>query len=83
MDFLLKNNSAMKRKLVLSFLFVFTLALSAPVMSNAMIQEPEKKECEKKEPCSKEAKAECDKKKDEKKECEKTEEKTESDTEQK
>ncbi len=66
----------MKRKLALSFIFVFTLALSAPVMSNAMMQEPEKKECEKK--CEKKAK-ECDKQ--EKKECDKKVEKKECDKE--
>ena len=72
----------MKRKLALSFLFVFTLALSAPIMSEAMIQEPEKKECEKKEPCcKKEKKADCDKA--EKKECDKKAEKKECDKEKK
>jgi hypothetical protein len=72
----------MKRKLALSFLFVFTLAFSAPVLTNAMIQEPEKKECEKKEPCSekeKKEKKECDKA--EKKECDKKAEKTETEKE--
>lgn len=62
----------MKRKLALSFLFVFTLALSTPVMSDAMIQEPEKKEaCDKKEKkdCDKKEKKACDKA--EKKECDK------------
>ena len=58
----------MKSKLALSFLFVFTLGLSTPVMSNAMMQEPEKQEeCEKKE------KKGCDKKA-EKKECDKDKE---------
>ncbi len=60
----------MKRKLAMSFLFVFTLALSAPVMSNTMVQEPEKKECEKKsekKDCDKKEKKACDKA--EKKEC--------------
>ncbi len=54
----------MKRKLALSFLFVFTLALTTPVVSEAMNQDPqktEKKECEKKKACS-EKKKECDKK---------------------
>jgi hypothetical protein len=62
----------MKRILALSFLFVFTMALSAPVMSNAMMQEPEKKECTKKEKkeCDKKEKKACDKKA-EKKECDK------------
>lgn len=61
----------MKRKLALSFLFVFTLALSTPVMSDAMTQDPEKKECTKKEKkeCCKKEKKECDKA--EKKECDK------------
>jgi len=65
----------MKSKLALSFLFVFTLGLSTPVMSNAMMQEPEKQEeCQKKEKkdCDKEKK-ECDKKA-EKKECDKDKE---------
>ncbi len=57
----------MKRKLALSFLFVFTLALTTPVISEAMNQDPqktektEKKECEKKKACS-EKKKECEKK---------------------
>lgn len=65
----------MKRKLALSFLFMFTLGLTTPVMSNAMMQEPEKQEeCEKK--CDKEEKEkkDCDKKaeeKAEKKDCDK------------
>lgn len=64
----------MKRKLAMSFLFVFTLALSTPVMSNAITQEPEKKECEKKcEKAEKKDKKECEKKA-EKKECEKEKE---------
>ncbi len=49
----------MKRKLALSFLFVFTLALASPVVSEAMNQDPqktEKKACDKKKSC-------CDKKK--------------------
>lgn len=71
----------MKRKLALSFLFVFTLALSAPVMSEAMIQEPEKKECEKKAPCTKEEKKDCDKA--EKKDCDKKAEKKDCDKEKK
>ncbi|MFW6043785.1 MAG: hypothetical protein ACOCPW_05465 [Marinilabiliaceae bacterium] len=64
----------MKRKLALSFLFMFTLGLTAPVMSNTMMQEPEKQECEKKEKkdCDKEKK-ECDKKA-EKKDCDKDKE---------
>ena len=64
----------MKRKLALSFLFVFTLAISAPVMTNAMPQDPEKKECTKKEKkeCSKKEKKECTKA--EKKECDKKKE---------
>jgi hypothetical protein len=65
----------MKRKLALSFLFVFTLGLSTPVVSNAMMQEPEKQECEKK--CEKEQKKECEKK--EKKECEKEKKEGEKD----
>lgn len=72
----------MKRKLALSFLFVFTLALSAPVMSEAMVQEPEKKECEQKNECCKKEKAECDKKA-EKAECDKKAEKKECDKEKK
>ncbi|MFW6352609.1 MAG: hypothetical protein ACOC2E_09485 [Bacteroidota bacterium] len=71
----------MKRKLALSFLFVFTLALSAPVMSEAMTQEPEKKECEKKAPCAKKEKAECDKA--EKKDCDKKVAKKDCDKEKK
>ena len=62
----------MKRKLALSFLFVFTLGLSTPVMSNAMMQEPEKQEeCEKK---GDKEKKDCDQKaeeKAEKKDCDK------------
>ncbi len=34
----------MKRKLALSLIFVFTLPLSTPVMSNTAIQKPEKTE---------------------------------------
>lgn len=50
----------MKRKLALSFLFVFTLAITAPVVGNSVIQEPVKKEnCEKKAECSETKKAEC------------------------
>ncbi|WP_016775614.1 hypothetical protein [Anaerophaga thermohalophila] len=68
----------MKRKLALSLIFVFTLALSTPVVSNAAIQEPEKtekKECdkEKKKACCDKEKKECDKKA-EKKEAEKEKE---------
>ncbi|MGM0376899.1 MAG: hypothetical protein ACQEQ0_08985 [Bacteroidota bacterium] len=60
----------MKRKLAMSFLFVFTLGLSTPVMSNAMMQEPEKQEeCEKK----------CDKEEKEKKDCDKKAEKKDCD----
>ncbi|MFO8001796.1 MAG: hypothetical protein R6U46_11170 [Marinilabilia sp.] len=59
----------MKRKLALSFLFVFTLGLSTPVMSNSMMQEPEKEECEKK----------CDKEEKEKKDCDKKAEKKDCD----
>jgi len=62
----------MKRKLALSFLFMFTLGLSTPVMSNAMMQEPEKQEeCQKK----------CDKEEKEKKDCDKKAEKKECDKE--
>ena len=66
----------MKRKLALSFLFVFTLALASPVVSEAMNQDPqktEKKACDKKKSC-------CDKKKKacgEKKACDKKGEKQE------
>ena len=63
----------MKRKLALSFLLVFTLAIAAPVMSDAAIQEPEKTEkkaCDKKKPCCDKEKKACDKKA-EKKECSK------------
>lgn len=60
----------MRKKLALSLMFVFTLALTAPVMANTMIQEPEKKEnCEKKVECTK-TKAECSEAK--KAECDKT-----------
>jgi hypothetical protein len=67
----------MKRKLALSFLFVFALALTTPVVSEAMNQEPQKTETktceEKKTPC-------CEKKKacGEKKACDKKEEKKEA-----
>ncbi|SFE87020.1 hypothetical protein [Thermophagus xiamenensis] len=63
----------MKRKLALSFLLVFTLAITAPVMSSAAIQEPEKTEkkaCDKEKPCCEKEKKACDKKA-EKKECSK------------
>lgn len=64
----------MKKKLVISFLFVFTLALAAPVFANALPQEPQKTEtADKKKECDKtEKKAECT---DKKKECDKTAEK--------
>lgn len=58
----------MKKTLILSVLFVFTLAISAPAF--AMDQEPvktekceKKKECDKKKACC-EKKAACDKKKE-------------------
>lgn len=66
----------MKKTLILSVLFVFTLAISAPAF--AMDQEPVKTEkCEKKKECDKKASCdkqkECDKKAacDKKKECDK------------
>lgn len=64
----------MKKRLAISFLFVFTMAMAAPVYANALSQDPQKTEtCEKKKECDKtEKKAECC---DKKKECDKTAEK--------
>ena len=65
----------MKRKLAISFLFVFTMAIAAPVFANTLPQDPEKKECaEVKKECNKsdEKKAECA---EAKKECDKSAEK--------
>ncbi len=72
----------MKKKLALVFMIVFTLGLTAPIMANTMIQEPEKKEnCEKKAECTETKKAECDKAK--KAECDKAEKKACCDKEKK
>lgn len=54
----------MKKKLAIACLLVFTLGLTAPAYSSALLQEPEKKEaCDKatKADCDKAAKADCDK----------------------
>lgn len=62
----------MKRKLAVSFLFVFAMAIASPVFANTLPQEPQKKECtDKKKECDKEKK-ECT---DKKKECDKSAEK--------
>ncbi len=66
----------MKRKLALSFLFVFTLALANPIISEAMNQEPqktEKKACDKKKPCCEKKEKSCDEKKSCDKQCDKKE----------
>jgi hypothetical protein len=56
----------MKKRLAVSLLFVFTLAVTAPAFANALPQEPQKtetkKECdktEKKAECTAEKKADC------------------------
>lgn len=52
----------MKRKLAISFLFVFTMAVAAPAFANTLPQDPQKKECT-------ETKKECDKSAEKKAEC--------------
>lgn len=49
----------MKKRLAISFLFVFSLAIAAPAFANALPQEPQKTETKKE--CDKAAKKECDK----------------------
>jgi Ni/Co efflux regulator RcnB len=60
----------MKKKLVFSLLFVFTLAIAAPSMANAQEAEAAKTEnCEKKKECDKEKKAACAEKTEKKAGC--------------
>jgi len=65
----------MKKTLILSVLFVFTMAITAPALAVTIDQEPakteKKAEDKKKKECSKECKSECKEKKacSEKKEC--------------
>ncbi len=62
---------AMKKTLVLSMLFVFTMAITSPIIAEVNPQEPVKKECTDKKGCC-DSKKECSDKKeccDKKKEC--------------
>ncbi len=70
----------MKKSIAVSFLFLFMVAITSPVLASDNIQEPEKTE---KKCCSKEAKKDCSKKeksccsKDKKSECSKAKEASE------
>lgn len=72
----------MKKTLILSVLFVFTMAITAPTMAATIDQEPvkteKKAEDKKKKECSKECKSKCTAEKkacSDKKECSKKEKK--------
>ncbi len=61
----------MKRKLAVSFLFVFAMAIASPVFANTLPQEPQKKECDKEKKECTDKKKECDKSAEKKACCDK------------